>query len=390
MLRSLVVLAATAATVTALAAAPAAMADPVNNHGSAVTPKSYDIVGVGADTDDTLLDQLSVAYNAAHKTHNKSHPWIYSFDATPPNNPTNLTSSIKTKAGCGKILRPDGTGAGLTDFEAPVKTGKYDCIDFARAASPRTATDPVKGPHGVLYVRLAEDAESYAVEPDSNAPSSLTPAQLAEIYSCTVPAKGSFPANNWADLGGKNAPIVPLLSPSTTGVAKFWLKALALSSAGSCVDLSNTVTVQQNEGNEKIFSGKYAKDLLIPYSVGKYIAERYHDAAVGKKPTKKQNEFGHNNHGKLLLGKISKVSPTTGTKTATKINSKFNVSFLRPLYDVVWWANTKDNIPTRLEPIFASATISHSPHGWFCGNKAAKKIIANYGFLTTPLCGLGS
>jgi ABC-type phosphate transport system substrate-binding protein len=388
-LRSLVALCAVTATLTALAAAPA-LADPVNSHGKAVTPRSYDIVGVGADTDDTLLDQLSVAYNAAHKTHSKTHPWIYSFDATPPTDPTDLTSTVRTKSGCGKIPRPDGTGAGLTAFETPVKDGKYRCVDFARAASPRTATDPVKGPNGVLYVRLAEDAETYATEPGSNAPASLTPAQLAEIYSCTVPAKGSAPANNWADLGGKNAPIVALLPPPTTGVAKFWLKALGLSSAGGCVDRSDTVTVQQNEGTAKIFSGKYAKDLLVPYSVGKYIAQRYHDAAVGKKPKKTQNEFGRNEHGKLVLGKISKVAPTTGTGSKTKINSKFNALFLRPLYDVVWWAKTKDDIPTRLEPIFASVTISHSPHGWFCGNKSAKKIITDYGFLTTPLCGLGS
>src|SRR5262249_46639580 len=154
---------------------------------------------------------------------------------------------------------------------------------------------------------------------------------------CTVPAKGSFPANNWGDLGGKNAPIVALLPPPTTGVAKFWLKALGLSSAGACVDENATVTIPQNEGTAHVFSGKFAADLLVPYSVGKYIAQRYHDAAVGKKPTRKQNEFGRNEHGKLLLGKISHVSPTTGTGSKTEINAKFGALFLRPLYDVVWW-----------------------------------------------------
>jgi ABC-type phosphate transport system substrate-binding protein len=387
MLRSLIAAGAAAVTMTALAAAPA-MADPVNGHGKAVTPKSYDLVGVGSDTDDTLLDQLSVAYNAAHKTHNKTHPWIYSFDATPPSNPTNLLSKIKTKAGCAKIPRPDGTGAGLSAFETPVPDGKFNCIDFARAASSRTATDPVKGPKGVLYVRLAEDAETYAVNASGDAPAHLSVKQLAEIYSCTVPAKGAIPANNWADLGGKNAPIVGLLSPSSTGVAKFWLKALGLSSAGGCLDQNGKLTVQQNEGTEKIFTGSLAKNIIVPYSVGKYIAQRYHDAACGKKPTKTQNEFGCNQHGKLVLGDIGTSSPTvSGGK---KINAHFNATFLRPLYNVVSWAKTKDNIPTRLEPILASATITHSPRGWFCAKAAAKKIIASYGFLTSPLCGLGS
>jgi ABC-type phosphate transport system substrate-binding protein len=387
MLRSIVALGAVAAAATALAVGPA-MADPVNSHGAAVTPRSFDIVGVGSDTDDTLLDQLSVGYNAAHLTHNATHPWIYSFDATPPSDPTNLLSQVRTKAGCAKIPRPDGTGAGATAFETPVRTGKFDCLDFARAASPRSSTDPAKGPHGVLYVRLAEDAESYAVSSVSNAPASLSAAQLAEIYSCTVPAKGSFGPNNWADLGGKAGPIVALLPPSSTGVAKFWLKALKLTSAGGCLDQNGSLTVQQNEGTEKIFTGGLARDIIAPYSVGKYIAQRYHDAACGKKPTKNQNRFGCNQHGKLVLGKLGGQSPTTAP--GTQINAKFNPTFLRPLYDVVFWAGTKDNIPSRLEPIFASATIRHSPKGWFCSSKAAKQAIVNYGFLVTPLCGLGS
>jgi hypothetical protein len=45
-LRSLVAVAAVAATTTALAVAPA-MADPVNKHLKRVTPKAFDIVGVG-------------------------------------------------------------------------------------------------------------------------------------------------------------------------------------------------------------------------------------------------------------------------------------------------------------------------------------------------------
>jgi ABC-type phosphate transport system substrate-binding protein len=388
MLRSIVALGAAAAAATALAAGPA-MADPVNSHGAAVTPARFDIVGVGADTDDTLLDQLSVGYNAAHPQHNAAHPWIYSFDATPPKNPTNLLSKIQAKVGCAKILRPDGTGAGTAAFESPVKTGAFDCLDFARAASARSSTDRPKGPNGVVFVRLAEDAESYATAATTNAPAHLSVAQLKQIYSCTVPAKGANPANNWADLGGKPGPIVALLSPTSTGVAKFWLKALNLASAGGCTDQNGSLTIQQNEGTEKIFTGSLAKDVVVPYSVGKYIAQRFHDAACGKKPTKTQNRFGCNQHGKLVLGPIGNSSPTVSA--GKKINAAFNRTFLRPLYDVVFWAaKTKDNIPARLEPLFASATIRNSPHGWFCASKTAQQAIANYGFLTSPLCGLGS
>jgi hypothetical protein len=86
-LRSLVAGAALAVTATALAVAPA-VADPVNSHGKAVKPKIFDIVGVGSNTTEYLLDQLSVDYNAAHsKKHNATHPWIYSWGRRPTGEP---------------------------------------------------------------------------------------------------------------------------------------------------------------------------------------------------------------------------------------------------------------------------------------------------------------
>src|ERR1700729_3885733 len=69
-LKSLVAVGTVAATATALAMAPA-VADPVNSKGHAVKPKLFDIVGVGSNTTQFLLDQFSVNYNKAHsKVHN--------------------------------------------------------------------------------------------------------------------------------------------------------------------------------------------------------------------------------------------------------------------------------------------------------------------------------
>jgi len=138
-LKSISVIAAGAvfAAGTVLIAGPA-IADPVNSHLKKVTPQYYDVVGVGSDTDDTLFDQLAFDYNSAHKVHNKNHPYIYSFDAVPPSNPLNATSVIKPKSGCSaKTPRPDGSGAGITQFELPAKTRGHHCIDFARSASYR-------------------------------------------------------------------------------------------------------------------------------------------------------------------------------------------------------------------------------------------------------------
>ncbi len=386
---SLIAAGAMLAAGSALAAGPA-IADPIANHGGkAVSPKPYDIVGVGSDTDDALFDQLTYDYNTSHKVHNKTHPYIYSWDATPPNNPLNLKSNVVPKIGCARISRPDGSGAGITDFEAPnYKTAGHLCIDFARSASYRPSSDPDNYGKN-LYVAIAEDAETYAVTAGGNAPTNLTRADLVGIYSCTY--------TNWDQIGGKNAPIEALLPPTSAGVTKFWLTALGLSAAAACINKNNTLVVQQNQGIDTAIFGTKTHpnpNVIVPYSVGKYIAQRYHSAAVGKTPTAKQNKFGRNEHGDLVLGSIGGVAPTVGIGTATKININLRKAgnFTRPLFDVVWYAahsKNGDHIPSYLEPFFAAAT-GVKVKGWFCANTEAQHAIENYGFLTTRECGLGT
>jgi ABC-type phosphate transport system substrate-binding protein len=214
-LKSLSLLAAGAMVAAGTVLAGPALADPISAHGKGVVPQRYDIVGVGADTDDTLFDQLAFDYDTTHKTHNANHPYIYSFDATPPNHPLQTTSLVQTKKGCAKVQRPDGTGAGITQFEVPAKTGKYHCIDFARASSLRPSTDPLNlGPGGDIYVALAEDAEVYAINKGGNAPTNLTTADLQAIYSCKVSTWGQIPGTSPSIA---SQPIVALLPPTTAG-----------------------------------------------------------------------------------------------------------------------------------------------------------------------------
>lgn len=389
---------------TALAAGPA-IADPVGSNGKAVAPRYYDIVAVGADTDDTLFDQLAFDYDTSHKVHNATHPYIYSWDATPPNNPLEATSTIVPKQGCAKVERPDGSGAGLSAWEADFgdKTGpkgaKHACIDFVRSAQYRSSSDHLSaGKNGDLYVRLAEDAETYAVNAGGNAPTDLTTADLKAIYSCT--------ATTWGQVGvtgpAASQPIVALLPPITAGVTKFWLTALGLpATAASCLNENASVTVQQNEGIEPVFyvtsDGKKVPNpnIIVPISIGKYIAERYHSAALGKSPSKTQNKFGRDEVGSLVLGGINGRTATTGSGLTTKIDTRLDEGnlgdFLRPIYDVVLYATSSkngDHIPNYLEPFLASATAKVK--GWFCSNKEAKQAIENYGFLITPECGFGS
>jgi ABC-type phosphate transport system substrate-binding protein len=385
--RSLVAVAAVAATTTALAVAPA-MADPVNHHLKRVTPKAFDIVGVGSDTIEFLLDQLSVDYNTAHKTHNATHPWIYSWDATPPSDPTNLTSMIAPKAGCAKIARPDGSSAGIAAMAASPRDAnpKYKCFNFARSSRSRSSTDPAKGPGGIEFVTLAKDAVTYSTAATTNAPGNLTTAQLAAIYTCT--------ATRWNQVGGTStATINPILPQTSSGTRSFFLTEIGGGTAvtpGNCV---NSVLPEENEGVASIFKTNSA-NIIFPFSIGKYIAQKFHSAACKKancsgfpacKPKKGQNAFGCDEIGHLVLRSINGTKPTTGSGVNTVINSLFTPNFQRFVFDVVpWTAATSNHIPGNEERFFAS---SRSPRpGWFC-RKTAKKTLIDYGFLPTPLCG---
>jgi ABC-type phosphate transport system substrate-binding protein len=373
-LRTLVAGAAVAATAVALTAGPA-LGDPINSKGKAVTPASFDIVGVGADTSQSLFDQLSVDYNAAHKKHNKSHPRIYSWDATNPKTQA-VGDLIRTKSGCAKIARPNGSSAGIATLISNIKDPKGGfCQDFARSSSGRKPTDPPEGKGGILFVALDKDAVTYTTQRTSNAPTNLTTADLTAIYSCTD--------TTWNEVGGtSHATIKAFLPPSTSGIRTFFLTAIGVTTPGACVN-SNP---EQNEGTSKLL---HSPNAIFPYSVADYIAQRYHSAACHKKPKKGQNEFGCDLHGTLKLNSINGTKPTTGKGAKQTINSGFSPIFVHTIYDVVRYStSTKDHIPAYLEPFFASAHAKVK--GWFCSSKTAKTAIADYGFLPSPLCGLGS
>jgi ABC-type phosphate transport system substrate-binding protein len=371
-----------AATVAALASVMAvgpALADPPNG----VTPKETDVVGVGSDTLQNVLDQFSLDYN---RTHTPPAAQLYSWDALNPKTGA-MGDMITTKSGCSTIARPDGSSAGISALDANAKTadGKAFCIDFARSSRPRASTDPALGPGGIVFVALAKDAVTWASNATTNAPANLTTAQLNAIYTCTD--------TNWSQVGGANAPINAQLPQTSSGTRAFFLKAIGVVTPGSCVNS----TAQENEGVDPVLQGP---NVIFPYSVGKFIAEVFHSAkclnssctpnasGVTCTPKAGQNAFGCDTHGTMVLRDVNGTVPTSGTGSKTVINSTFDPNYMRTIYDVVRWASTPDHIPAYLEKIFASSTAKVK--GWACTNSTAKTDLRNYGFLTTPFCGVGS
>jgi ABC-type phosphate transport system substrate-binding protein len=352
-------------------------------------PAENAAVGVGSDTIQNVFDQFSGDYNA-NKAATATH--LYSWDATNPNTGA-IGDSIAEKTGCSAIARPDGSSAGISQLGTFQKTGdgKFFCTSFARSSRARASTDPAFAPGGIAFVDLAGDAVTWSSQTTTNAPATLTAAQLAAIYNCTD--------TNWSQVGGKNAPIHAFIPQSGSGTRSFFLSAIGVATPGSCVSDDNG-NLEENEGVNPVL---HDPDAIFPYSIGKYIAEKFHSATclnstctpnssgIACNPSGHQNLFGCNTHGTTVLKKINGVAPTTGSGTGTVINSSFPAAFQRILFEVVPYdPATSDHIPgseagapggVNLEPLFGAS-------GFVCTNTTAKADLKNYGFLVTPLCGV--
>jgi len=352
-------------------------------------PALKDAVGVGSDTIQNLLDQFSGDFNAG-KGATATHLW--SWDATNPNTGA-IGDLIQVKGGgCSTIQRPNGSGAGITALTTSQKVSGTNCISFARSSRSRQTTDPPFAAGGIAFVNLAGDAVTWSAQATTNAPATLTTAQLAGIYNCTT--------TNWNQVGGKNAPIHAFIPQNGSGTRSFFLGAIGVATPGACVSSLND-TLEENQGVNPALNDPSA---IFPFSVGKYIAERFHSATcfnatctpngAGLRctPSGTQNLFGCNTHGTMVLKKINGVAPTTGTGGSTVINSAFPSTFQRTVFEVVPFdPNTADHIPgatnpvggVNLEPLFGAS-------GFVCTNKTAQTDLKKYGFLHHATCGLTS
>ena len=397
MLSKLLVGTAGALAITALVAGPA-MADPPSR------PRVNDVVGVGSDTSQFVLDQLSHDYNAQHAG---ASQLLYSWDAVPQG--STITEKAGGTGGDCTVTRPTGSSAGISALEAnaTVTGGTGFCVDFARSSRARGTSDPGCSSGGICFVALGGDAVTWATRSaaagGTNAPATLTATQIKNIYLCKAGSR------NWSAFGGKAGTIKPFLPQSSSGTRSFFLTALGGGTAitpGPCVSTNDGTgngdnTLIENEGVAPALNDANA---IFPYSAGDFIAQAEHSAQCTNgtncgypaapvcKPTTKQNKFGCDLHGVMQINPIGTSNPTkpfpphvgacggTTGNTCAVINANFNKTFQRVIYDVVRFSgSTTDNIPGYLEPFFAAANAS-TP-GWACTNTKAKADIKSYGFL---------
>ncbi|MFG3051035.1 PstS family phosphate ABC transporter substrate-binding protein [Kitasatospora sp. NPDC048239] len=325
------------ATSVATLAAGTASADP------GVTPAAQDIVSAGSDTTQAVSTQFSTDYNAyLTSIGDTTSPRYYSWDATG-------SANITLKSGASSIVRPNGSGAGITELNTA-----GSALDVARSSRAPKATDPASD----IFVAFAKDAVTWSAKSGGHAPASLTAAQLKGIYDCSI--------TNWTQINATlpNATIKPWLPQASSGTRAFFLTAIGNPVVGGCVQDGP----EENEGVDSRLAGD---DTVFPYSVASYLSQTVGGHST---PTSAPGSLTLRNVGTLVP-----VNTTTNT-----INAPFAASaFGRVVYNVVrdaeWTAANAHG--TALRNIFGNA-------GWICTN--GTNDIKSYGFLPLPAAACGS
>ncbi len=214
------------------------------------TPAGY-YVGVGSDTTQIVVHDLVNSFNATNPANKLSS---FAADGTP--------SSIFLKTtSASAILRPNGSGAGKALLYAPNNNPE---VDFARSSSTLNSAE-ISG--NLLQAPFALDGLKLAVSNSvaSNAPATLTAAQIVSIYKGQD--AGGNPVNSWDDLGGSStAAIVPLIPQTGSGTRNFFTDKLKEANNGQAVTLAASVQNTQEHDPTDIANNANA---IAPFSTAR-------------------------------------------------------------------------------------------------------------------------
>ena len=357
-----------AGTVTAASAA-------TNDPPKGVTPAAYDIVGVGSNTTQYVMDALLGRLQQDGQDSQRRPPALLQLGraAQGRERPRQLQDHAQGRLHGHRPAERLGRRRHRAGHTQKVKsTAAYQCIDFARSSGGRKPTNPRTSPaasSSSRSPRTRSPGRPFGGKGGTDAPASLTTAQLKGIFTCTN--------TNWTQVGGKNGAIKVYLPQAGSGTLSTWEKFMGITTLGSCVS-------QAPEENEGTYAGFNSPNAIFIYSIGAYVAQKYHSAACNaRRRPRRQNKFGCNLTGFLAPSKISGVNPLSSAKVPT-INPKFPAAFWRTVYNVVnYWTGTKDHMSPKVERIFGS----RAEKGYLCTNAGAQTLIKDYGFVTTGLCG---
>ncbi|GAB3839582.1 substrate-binding domain-containing protein [Kribbella italica] len=207
------------------------------------TPDANDVVIVGSDTSEFVLNDLSALYNSKTPTPARR---LASFNATGTPNIT-IRPSVS-------IPRPNGSGAGVTAL-----CTRTD-IDSARSSRPKGATDCADS----RFLKFATDQLRWAANDNTGAVTSLTDAQLTGIYNCTI--------TDWHTINPAipaGSTIKPFLPQINSGTRTFWATQVGINPATPPACVSDTfggAPIQEHT----VDAIDATPNSIVPISVGRY------------------------------------------------------------------------------------------------------------------------
>ncbi|WP_322748214.1 MULTISPECIES: PstS family phosphate ABC transporter substrate-binding protein [unclassified Frankia] len=339
-----------------------ALADPP----AGVTPAAGDIVGVGSDTTQNIMNDYSVSYNATSPAHK-----LYSWNATG-------TTPITAKAGCANYARPNGSSAGVTALnnDPAAYNASGVCVDFARSSRYPDATKA--SDVDKTFLAYAKDVVTWAAKPVSPklTPKTVSTAQLTAIYSCTL--------TDWHTINSAlpSSPIEPYLPQSGSGTRNSFLKALSNSGnvngpnaalvPGACV--RQPATMEENSGvslQANLQAGDTIGDALVPYSAGKWVAQ-----------SRGGDVDNRNGFTVREIDSVPATIPDVANGAAGPYSLNPSGKFARLLFNVL------KNQPgsTGLDKIWSNYTPVFGKAGYICTHPLS----ANEGFISLPTSGTGT
>lgn len=252
--------AALAASGLVLATLAPATADPTT---PVFTPSATDIVGVGSDTIEGVVNDLAQGNaggdgwndDVAHATQR-----LASFDATPQ--PSTIVLRSAAWAGNAdplSISRPNGSGQGkATLFGA----GNNANVNFARSSSSLSSSNGEQA--ALTQYPFAVDGLKMAVSGNvaSHAPASIAIADVVKIYDGTYTTWNQIPGNS----GGSTATIHPLVPQTGSGTRSFFLSELKAANGGVDVVLAGGVSETQEHSPTDVQDDA---DAIAPFSTAR-------------------------------------------------------------------------------------------------------------------------
>lgn len=246
---SLAVAGAVVAT-TALTAGMVAPAHAASPFDPDFTPTTGDLVGSGSDTSEVAVDYLAKGRNGVPGFNaGKTTGRIASYAATP-------TETLTLRDGS-TIVRPGNSGAGRSQL---FSTSNNTNFDFARASSSISAGS-AEANANLQQIPFAVDGLKIATATTTNAPATISPANLVKIY------RGDDDAKTWNQVGGTSTDAIKAyIPPQGSGTRSFFIAQLQAANGGTAFTISGSIAEAQ-EHDPTLIQGN--PNAIAPFSTGR-------------------------------------------------------------------------------------------------------------------------